>query len=101
MKGPEKGKITNRKFNQWLIEGNYEVLGREFPTRIQSGGWPDFITRNKTGEIEFFEIKSGKHRLDPHQREILKILRKLGKVHVMRLSDDMKTFTEETPKELQ
>ena len=97
--GPKKAKIANKKFNIWLKKQKLLILGKEFKYRVQSGGWPDFIVRNK-GELEFYEVKSGKHRLDPHQLEILKIIRKLGKVYVMRLDESMKKFIDETPNEL-
>lgn len=100
MHGPKKAKIANKKFNAWLKKKKLLVLGRELKHSIQSGGWPDFIVRNKKGRLEFYEVKSGKHRLDPHQLEILKIIRKLGKVHVMRLDESMKRFVDETPNEL-
>jgi hypothetical protein len=100
MHGPKLAKIANRKFNAWLDGKKLKVLGREFDRSVQSGGWPDFIVRNKKGRLEFYEVKSGKHRLDSHQLEVLKIIRKLGKVHVMRLDGSMKKFVDETPKEL-
>jgi len=100
MHGPKKAKIANKKFNSWLKKRGYRVLGREFSKSVQSGGWPDFVVRKPKGKIEFIEVKSGKHRLDPHQLEILKIIRKLGRVRVMRLDEGMKKFKDETPKEL-
>lgn len=100
MHGPKLAKIANKKFNGWLKKCGYLVLGREFSKSVQSGGWPDFVVRKPKGKIEFIEVKSGKHRLDPHQLEILKILRPLGKVRVMRLDADMKKFRDETPKDL-
>ena len=101
MHGPKLAKISNKKFNTWIKKRGYKVLGREFEHSVQSGGWPDFIIRNKNGKLEFYEVKSGKHRLDHHQLEILKIIRKLGKVHVMRLNQSMTRFVEETPDELE
>ena len=100
MHGPKLAKIANRKFNSWLKKKRVRVLGREFERSVQSGGWPDFIVQNKTGQLEFYEVKSGNHRIDPHQLEILKIVKKLGKVHIMRLDKSMKKFVDETPKEL-
>ena len=100
MHGPKLAKIANRKFNAWLNKKGLQVLGREFKRSVQSGGWPDYIVRNKKGKLEFYEVKSGEHRLDPHQLEILKVIRKLGKVHVMRLNKSMKKFVDETPSEL-
>ena len=100
MTGPKKAKISNQKFNKWLESKKYKVLGREFKHRVQSGGWPDFIVRNPKGKLEFFEVKSGKHSLDHHQLEILKILRKLGKVRVMRLDSKMRKFVDDTPSAL-
>lgn len=100
MHGPQKAKISNRLFNKWLIKQKYNVIGREFAHSIQSGGWPDFIVRKKSGKVEFFEVKSGNHRVDPHQLLVLKILRKIGRVHIMRLDKKMKKFNDETPKEL-
>lgn len=95
MHGSQKGKDTNKKFNEWLKKRGYEVIGKEFPDGVLSGGWPDFIVRNPKGKIEFFEVKSGKHRLDPHQKEVLKILKRIGKVHVMRLNDETDEFVPE------
>ncbi|MBI4120592.1 MAG: VRR-NUC domain-containing protein [Parcubacteria group bacterium] len=100
MHGAKKAKIANRKFNAWLKKRKLLVLGREFNHSVQSGGWPDFVARNKNGRLEFYEVKSGKHRLDPHQLEILKIIRRLGKVYVMRLNEAMDKFIDETPSEL-
>jgi hypothetical protein len=100
MHGPKRAKIANRKFNIWLEKKKLQVLGREFKHSVQSGGWPDFMVRNKAGKLEFYEVKSGKHRLDPHQLETLKTIRKLGRVHVMRLDKSMKKFIDETPAEL-
>ena len=100
MTGPKKAKISNQKFNKWLEGKKYKILGREFKHRVQSGGWPDFVVKNSKGKLEFFEVKSGKHPLDHHQLEILKILRKLGKVRVMRLNSKMEKFIDETPKNL-
>ena len=100
MHGPKLAKIANKKFNSWLKKRGYQVLGREFSKSVQSGGWPDFVVRKQKSKIEFIEVKSGKHKLDPHQLEILKILRKLGRVRVMRLDGRMKKFKDETPKEL-
>lgn len=100
MHGPKLAKIANKKFNDWLEKHDYRVLGKEFGKSILSGGWPDFIVKDRKGRIRFFEVKSGKHRLDPHQLEILKIIRRLGKVCVMRLDASMKNFKGETPKEL-
>ena len=101
MHGPKLAKIVNKKFNSWLNKKGLKILGKEFKHRVQSGGWPDFVVRNKKGKLEFYEVKSGKHRLDPHQLEILKIVRQLGKVYVMRLDSSMKKFVDETPRELQ
>jgi len=100
MNGPQKAKISNAKFNQWLKKRKFEVLGKEFKHRVQSGGWPDFIVKNSKGKIEFFEVKSGKHQLDSHQKEILKILQKIGRVRIMRLDERMKKFIDETYKSL-
>ncbi len=100
MRGPQKAKIANKKFNKWLKKKKLVILGREFKHSVQSGGWPDFVVRNQNGQLEFYEVKSGKHRLDPHQLEILKIIRKLGKVYVIRLDESMKKFIDETPNEL-
>lgn len=98
--GPMKGKNTAAQFKKWLIKEKYKILGQEFKGSIYSGGWPDFIVRNSKDEIEFFEVKSGKHRLDHHQGEILKILSKIGKVRVMRLDEKTKKFNDTTKKDL-
>ena len=100
MHGPKLAKISNQKFNTLLTKHSFAVLGKEFKHRAQSGGWPDFITRNKKGDLEFFEVKSGKHPLDHHQFEILTILKKLGRVKIMRLDNKLKNFKDETPLEL-
>ena len=100
MHGPKLAKISNKKFNTWLTKNHFNVLGREFKHRVQSGGWPDFAVINKKGNLEFFEVKSGKHPLDHHQLEILTILKKLGRVRIMRLDGKLKNFKDETPIEL-
>src|SRR3989344_5718050 len=99
MHGPQRAKIANKKFNAWLKKRKLFVLGGEFKHSVQSGGWPDYVVRNK-GRLEFYEVKSGKHRLDPHQLEILRIIRRLGRVYVMRLDRAMKKFIDEPPEEL-
>lgn len=98
--GPMKGKNTAAQFKKWLIKEKYEILGQEFKYSVYSGGWPDFIVKNSKGKIEFFEVKSGNHRLDHHQKEILKILCKIGKVRVMRLDKKMQNFNDTTKKDL-
>lgn len=100
MHGPKLAKIANKKFNAWLKKKKLQVLGREFKHSVQSGGWPDFVVKNQKGQIEFYEVKSGNHPLDHHQLSILKLIRKLGKVHVMRLDKAMRKFADETPSAL-
>lgn len=99
MNGAKKGRIAHKKFLLWLKKRNYRILGRELKTSVVSGGWPDFIVE-KNKKIEFFEIKSGKHPVDHHQVEVLKLLRKVGKVRIMRLDEKMKRFSDETAESL-
>ena len=68
----------------------------EKKTSLYTGGWPDFLGE-KNGRYYFFEIKSGNHKVDKHQIQILSILKKIGKVRVMRLDASMNYFNEDTP----
>ncbi len=96
-KGSKKGKYAIRKFNKWLKERGYTVLGKECEERKHSGGWPDFIVRKgEKGKIKFFELKSGRHQVDKHQIEVLKILKEMRKVYIYRFNG--KNFKDETEK---
>ena len=94
-----QGAIADKKFCKWLETHKYKTLGKEFKTSSHTGGWPDFLVK-KNSKLYFFEVKSGNHKVDDHQKEILGILKKLGKVHIMRLDKSMKRFSDETPLEL-
>ena len=95
----KRGAIADKKFRKLLETKKYKILGQEFKTSSHTGGWPDFLVK-KGGKFYFFEVKSGHHRLDPHQKEVLAVLKKIGKVRVMRLDENMKVFHDDTPNEL-
>ncbi len=101
MNGPRLGKLADKAFVKKLKKGGgYEIIGREFERSIHSGGWPDFITRNPKGKLEFIEVKSGNSPLDHHQHHVLQILRKLGRVRVMRWNKKRSHFEDVTRFEL-
>ena len=92
----QRGSIAERNFSVWLEKSGYRILGRESKKSVRTGGWPDFLTA-KNGKFYMFEVKGIKHRLDDHQKEVLTILKKIGKVQVMRVQDEaMKKFSDVT-----
>ncbi|MCK5290957.1 MAG: hypothetical protein KAR39_02950 [Thermoplasmata archaeon] len=88
LSSPEIGVLSTKKFRQWLEENHCLILGQEGTSSAQTGGYPDFMVECRGGQIVIYEVKTGSHRLDPHQEEILRIMRKLGEVYIIRYDSE-------------
>lgn len=67
-------------------------LAKESGLCVLGRGWPDFLLYNQdTNKATFLEIKSHKDKLSPEQREMHRILRRLGFiVRVVRIGGFLK-----------
>lgn len=64
------------------------------------GGWPDRLAIDENGVLHFFEVKSGGHALDPHQRKVLQALNRYGTVHILYYTSEGEFVREEIFNEL-
>ncbi len=94
------GRINEANETEKIRKQGYKLLGRH-PNDNRNGtprwgGWPDRIAINpKNGTLHFFEIKTGNHELDPHQKLVLGALAKIGKVHLIRYEHKQRVGEEE------
>lgn len=91
----KKGKKYQRMAYEWLKEQGYEDKHfvnkdprKSHPFRF--GGWPDYvIQKDNESTFHFYEIKSGTHKLDPHQQRVLEMLSEIGVVHILTYEGDI------------
>ena len=90
----KKGSRIQKLAVQWLKKQGYYCINEYQRNHGRFGGWPDFAATFKGGDHpHFFEIKSGSHTLDPHQKKVLEMLCGIGMVHLLVYEDnDPKEF---------
>ncbi len=80
MKTSKQGKVCEDRFiKENIIPRNHKILGIDKRKPDTRGGWPDIISV-KGGEVHVYEVKSGNHKIDDHQMEVLKALQSLGAI---------------------
>lgn len=77
----DKQKVTENDveslFRKWVEQQSWQILGAKDSSTGKTVGWPDFAVR--IGEkIIVYEIKSENDKVTESQREMLRMLRKLG-----------------------
>ena len=97
---PRQGRMNEKDVTRKILEKNFVLLGLH-PRKNRNGssrwgGWPDRIAIDpSSGDLHFFEIKTGSHKLDPHQKLVLGALAHLGTVHLFHFEGSSDTPSEE------
>jgi len=84
-------------------EGYRKSLTRKYGIKksdiVHAGGFPDFMLITKKRELHFYEVKSRKDKLNPDQRNAIKILlmSKKAKVFLVKYSGKGKQIKYEKP----
>lgn len=97
---PRQGRINEKIVTEGILERNLVLLGQH-PRKNENGssrwgGWPDRIAIDPSdGSLHFFEVKTGSHKLDPHQRLVLGALAHVGMVHLLHFKEGSDAPSEE------
>ena len=88
MNNPRTGRKHEEKATEWIRAQKYQILNEDDRKPNKFGGWPDRLALDSEGQLHFFEVKTGSHDLDPHQRRVLKALYRCGVVHILKYDSD-------------
>jgi hypothetical protein len=96
---PYQGRLNEKIGSEWILERGLVLLGKHTRKNKNGssrwGGWPDRIAIDPNdGSLHFFEVKTGSHELDPHQKLVLGALAHVGMVHLLHFNEGSDTITD-------